>query len=597
MKRYIYLFITILMLSSPAVFAFANEQYTVNYNYGIADVRSEHIVNPNPGSIPKGQKYILSDPECDGFEFAGWFTDDSHKNQITHLSAEQSENITLYAKWYEKSYKINYVLESNESSINSSDIENNNPLSRKTSESVYLGNPVCISGNFIFQGWFTDSDYTNPIASIDSYFCNDITLYAKWQGRKFSVIYDMGSAANSTYATSNPNPDSYFYGDELILQPAENGNPDFTFAGWFEDSLFTNEITSLNKNSSGDKIIYAKWIVKEYPVNYVLADNSGIDENTISHSNPLTRQAESTVSLSDATSSDKNFKFAGWYTSPDFEANSKITKIPANTNATITLYAKWVIAEYSISYDYAMINQMYLKIDNPNPEKYNFGDNFELHDISAKGFIFNGWCTDSARKNKITALPKEIYGDITLYADFTEMTYIISYELGSNEVSAESVVNQNTVFVRTTTEQISLKEAQTLDTNYAFDGWYLDRDYTEEVEYIRAYTTGNITLYAKWEKVITYVPVWGDVTLSDDITAADSRLILRYSAGLESEFTQLQKDVSDINNDGKINAADARIVLRLSAHIDDIDEIMNIYDLPEIAAVDGEIVFIPAANE
>jgi len=246
-----------------------------------------------------------------------------------------------------------------------------------------------------------------------------------------------------------------------------------------------------------------------------------------------------------------------------------------------------------------MIRPSYLKVENPNPVKYNFGDNTTLLPIEAEGFIFNGWCLDKARKIKIDSIPADSYGDIIIYADITEKTYSVSYVLGSGEVKESQVVNKNKIFVRTTTEQVSLEEAQTINSGYKFGGWYLDEEYTQQIEYIRAYTTGNITLYAKW--INTKEPdnptdpenptnpdnpvqltQWGDATLSDGVTAADARLILRFSAKLETDFSEAQKKVSDINNDSNVNAADARIVLRLSAKLEKIEELKEKYNLAEL---------------
>ena len=75
------------------------------------------------------------------------------------------------------------------------------------------------------------------------------------------------------------------------------------------------------------------------------------------------------------------------------------------------------------------------------------------------------------------------------------------------------------------------------------------------------------------------------------LSAADARLILRYSAGLETGFSDLQLKVSDINNDDKVNAADARLVLRLAAAIEKEEDLMEKYNLPTIEVVEGEIVF------
>ncbi len=55
----------------------------------------------------------------------------------------------------------------------------------------------------------------------------------------------------------------------------------------------------------------------------------------------------------------------------------------------------------------------------------------------------------------------------------------------------------------------------------------------------------------------------GDIDDNKLITAADSRLALRYSVGLE-KFTEKQKTAADVDNNGSITAADARIILKAS---------------------------------
>ena len=53
----------------------------------------------------------------------------------------------------------------------------------------------------------------------------------------------------------------------------------------------------------------------------------------------------------------------------------------------------------------------------------------------------------------------------------------------------------------------------------------------------------------------------GDFDLDGEITAADARMVLRASVGLET-LTDFQKLISDYDDDGDISAADARMVLR-----------------------------------
>lgn len=71
------------------------------------------------------------------------------------------------------------------------------------------------------------------------------------------------------------------------------------------------------------------------------------------------------------------------------------------------------------------------------------------------------------------------------------------------------------------------------------------------------------------EKVIPAVKK-GDINGDGKITAADARLILRYSAKLDSGWDNPDTiSLADFDNDGKISASDARQCLRYAAEVDD----------------------------
>lgn len=69
-----------------------------------------------------------------------------------------------------------------------------------------------------------------------------------------------------------------------------------------------------------------------------------------------------------------------------------------------------------------------------------------------------------------------------------------------------------------------------------------------------------------------YVDYPGDVTGDNDVTAADARIVLRASVGLES--TKKYSDTfrrADVNYDNNITAADARLILRASVGLEYLD--------------------------
>lgn len=81
-------------------------------------------------------------------------------------------------------------------------------------------------------------------------------------------------------------------------------------------------------------------------------------------------------------------------------------------------------------------------------------------------------------------------------------------------------------------------------------------------------STNSIT--SAFSAEITVVDVMpGDVNGDSLITAADARLVLRYSAKIE-ELTADGLLAADVNKDGVVNASDARYILRCSANLEKI---------------------------
>ena len=66
--------------------------------------------------------------------------------------------------------------------------------------------------------------------------------------------------------------------------------------------------------------------------------------------------------------------------------------------------------------------------------------------------------------------------------------------------------------------------------------------------------------------------VLGDVDGDGKIAAADARLALRQSVGLEKyKKGSLEFTAADVNKNGKVEASDARLILRASVGLEDIN--------------------------
>ena len=129
------------------------------------------------GNITQG-KYTIEDtvtlytPSRIGYDFDGWYTEDTFDNKVTQIAAGTIGDKAFYAKWVVKTYNIAYVL-------NGGANKGNNPDEYTIeSDSITLAVP---GGKHTFTGWYTDETLQHKVTEIAAGSYGDITLYAGWQ--------------------------------------------------------------------------------------------------------------------------------------------------------------------------------------------------------------------------------------------------------------------------------------------------------------------------------------------------------------------------------------------------------------------------------
>ena len=142
----------------------------------------------------------------------------------------------------------------------------------------------------------------------------------------YTITYKLNGGTNN-----KNNPATYTAATSTITlkNPTKKG---YTFVGWYSDSSFKTKVTQIEKGSTGNRTLYAKWTYTKYKITYNL--NGG----TNSKSNPATYTvATSAITLKNPTK--KGYTFAGWYSDSSFK--TKVTKIEKGSTGNRTLYAKW----------------------------------------------------------------------------------------------------------------------------------------------------------------------------------------------------------------------------------------------------------------
>ena len=229
---------------------------------------------------------------------------------------------------------------------------------------------------YSFKGWYANGKKVKSISKADY---PAVTLSAKWTKNTYTIEYELNGGKNSA---SNPSS-SWTKNATTLAAPTRSGH---TFEGWYttpdfqEDSLVTSVKATKNKTVT----VYAKWKVEEtYTISYKL--NGG----TNSASNPSKALPAQSTELAAPTR--KGCSFQGWYTTKGFEDGSLVTAVQGKAGQTITVYAKWKVKTYKISYALSKGTMP----ANPPASYQVTSSTFDLPLPTRKGYGFAGWYTKS----------------------------------------------------------------------------------------------------------------------------------------------------------------------------------------------------------
>ena len=223
---------------------------------------------------------------------------------------------------------------------------------------------------------------------------------------------------------------------------------------------------------SGENItLYAKWVrVTDINVSYVLNN----DQENINEVYPVSNIGSNLVN---PEIQKLGYTFAGWFMDAEFK-NEAILYIP---DYDLTLYAKWIINKYTITFD----------LDGgsgTNSYSLNYNEDLLAPNNPTKvGHTFIGWYTNSSFDQEYVFDKVKAY-DETIYAKFEINTYVIKTYPNNGDVVSDRELNYNEVIG--TLLDVS-KEG------YTFRGWYLDSAFTQSYN-LTNMPARNIELHARF---------------------------------------------------------------------------------------------------
>ena len=416
-------------------------------------------------------KYILPDvlPTLteEGYKFIGWYYDQA-LTKVADSNDILKSNVTLYAKWEEFKYTVNFDLNGVEGSIS--------PMEVGYNKEIIIPSCDISNAGYNFVGWNTKADgsgdaYESYTKVVNLTTEDSITLYAIWEKASHTLTIQFNNGASDLTL-------ELLYG-ELIPSVNEPFKPNSEFEGWFTNidgdiqSFTFGTATMPNHNL----VVFAKYI-GEITVTYIVSDE------TYASTTGYAGEAITTVIAPNVL----GHSFNGWFMDEDFETPFNLVSFPENNTI---IYGKTTPNQITISF-----NGNGQTSGSMAQQIRTYGSNVALNSNTfvKTGYKFLGWSTSSNSESVeyVDGYDKDIIseGSITLYAVWERLVFNVVYDNNGHGTKPQELKG-----VCQLPNQLPIL----VEEGFIFIGWYYDQTFTNQAK-VNDELTKNTTLYAKWEQ-------------------------------------------------------------------------------------------------
>lgn len=304
--------------------------------------------------------------------------------------------------------------------------------------------------------------------------CTNIT-----SDKRISLVYTPNvytvTVKSKGLDNADTNTGKHAYGEKVTLHASTVAGYDFVY--WMDANGKKVSESKSYSFTMGDNCIYTAVYEKQKFTVRFYVKNTLVDTQKVLYGS----DAKTPV-----VKADPGYAFTGW--------NGECTNVTSNRD----LKAVFKKLTYSITYKAGT------NADNGgNPKKYDVDSSFALKNPVRKGYSFKGWYADKAYKKRIKKIEHGTCGNMTLYAKWSADKYKITYKLNKGKNSKKNPASYRA-------DKPAAVLISPTRKGYAFKGWYKDSKYKKRVTRIEKGSYGNLTLYAKWEKVkVSKVSVTG----------------------------------------------------------------------------------------
>ncbi len=365
-------------------------------------------------------------------------------------------------------------------------------------EDILLNIPENGKG-MMFDGWYDEND--ELIERIDTATASNRTITAKWDTYRiekatgFTIDY---TPTVPTISITLPNAETVLTLDDKITVSKgcalELYVPTITTA----NRQPTNDLYDLQeeenmgylvvRHPSGKTLSYALTVYRQAIRAYTF-----INGESTHHSGTI--EETYTVNAPETAPTKTAYTFSHW------SVNGEKVSFPYTITEDTVFTAEYTPTEYTITLELAggSLTETTLKYHIET-------ETFTLPTTATRDYYtFAGW---EYNGNSISQITKGSYGDKTITATWTPITYYVTYEVNGGETLAKTPYTVET-------ENLALPTATR--QGYNFVGWFTEATLENQITEITLGSHGDITVYAKWTEKVNGVHFDGNGNTSGEM--------------------------------------------------------------------------------
>lgn len=274
------------------------------------------------------------DPEREHYTFGAWHTVQNPEDDTTVWDFEKTKitgDMCLYASWTPDVYTLSF--ETNGGSA----LE---PV--KVTYGTYVPDESMktTKEGYVLAGWYRDPELTQLFVPASEYVDHTMTIYAKWELKKYTVRYHYRDSPDSDEEEVETYKEAFKVGD--YLTKPNKTLPHKTLSAWYQDDTYQDKWVFKRDQVRGDTELYAYWSDTLYSVHFETYDGTEIKDLEMIWGEQFEppKDPERT-----------GYTFTGWYKDAQWKEPWDFNEDFVNGNTII--YSGWKANMYTVSFDTA----------------------------------------------------------------------------------------------------------------------------------------------------------------------------------------------------------------------------------------------------